>query len=347
MHFSAKSASWPLATILLTVGLAACGQIEKESKQIIGQGKPGNPGGPGEKGPPQAPPIGRPGMGCGLTNADSMNLLCTLVPADRLYTHKLNFGNQAAYSQSAVELEPDSCTALVLNLTSGAVAEGSATPAKLDVDLTIELKSSVATGGFFGDSACSNAIAAIDLPKGKTQTDVLYFKDPQMRSGTLYGVNLTATPQLKTENPAVRIGPASLAGRVKYTPPPPPPGPQAVRFAKAPGGETIKTGQCQPLAVHLADETNAAGGATTPKANNGEEFQIVLSSGSLTGSFYRDASCTEQVNIVSFPAGAVKAADFYYRDYSAGQKSIAARPRSSQLPFALGDAAALTVTVTP
>ncbi|MCX6107333.1 MAG: hypothetical protein NTY08_16020 [Proteobacteria bacterium] len=342
MYFSVKSLAWPLAIMLLAVSLVACGQIEKKTNQVVGKEKPGNPGGE----PPGTPPGGGP---CGNVAATSMNLLCSRLPPDRpVPTHQLTFGNQSAVGSSIVELAPDSCTALVLNLTSHAVAIGSATPAKLEEDITIELKSSAPTrglmlsgptSGFFSDSTCSNAVSSIDLPKGTTQTDILYFKDPNTQSGQAYKANLTATPKLKTENPAVIIAPANLTVRGKYTPPPPPP---AVRFAKAPGGETIKIGQCQLLVIHLAE---SASGASSLTANSGEEFQLILSSSSLTGSFYRNASCTEQVNLVTFPVGATKASDLYYRDYSVGKTSIAATPRSSQLVS--GSAAALIVTVTP
>jgi hypothetical protein len=341
MHFSVKSATWPLTMMLLAVTSVACGQIEKETNQIIGKEKPGTPGGDPPGTPlPRVPPIG---FGCLKAAETSMGLLCSFAPPSKpLPTHQLTFGNQLAHGSSIVELEPDSCTALVLNLTSPSVAIGSATPVKLVVDLTIALKSSAPTSRFFSDSTCSNAVSSIDLLKGKTQTEVLYFKDPNMQGHTLYQANLTATPKLKTENPAVIIAPANLTVRVKYTPPTPPPPPPSVQFAKAPGGEIIKIGQCQLLAIHLAD---SASGASSLKTNSGEEFQIILSTSSLTGSFYRNASCTEQVNLVTFPTGATKASDLYYRDYSAGKTYIVATPRSSQM--ASGSDATLNVTVTP
>ncbi len=326
---------------LLTIALFGCGNIEKGTKQIIGEHKPENP-----KQDPQ-PPLHRepnpPNM-C----LDALALSCAPLPHPLpLYSHYLSFGDITTAPQ--IEFTGNPCTALILNLSDANVKlsdiknpSDATNPAKLDESITITLNSGSVTGKFYQDSACANTMTNVTLAAGKSQTDVFYFKESTANITAMYSLSATVTTKQNAKN--ISIQAASIVVHAKPTPPPPLP---RLKFSTPATGASVKVGQCQTLDIAI-DES--ATGQTAPIKNTYGDIRISLLTSSLTGSYYRDSGCTDRINAVTFTAGAVNVPGIYYRDFTVGSVALEAHPTSGNVntpPLVQGTEFALRLNVAP
>ena len=169
------------------------------------------------------------------------------------------------------------------------------------VAANITLATSVTTGAFYADNACTTAVTSIVMAQGINKA-LVYYKD-----------TASGTPSL-TAKEASGYGwtGASETAQISVA--------SGVAFVGVQG--SLKAGTCTTLTL----QSQGYDGSATPVA---EDISLHLSSSSATGVFYSDSACTTKVTEAVILSGAFLAT-VYYADTTAGATVLGAVQDVSQ-----------------
>jgi uncharacterized delta-60 repeat protein len=156
----------------------------------------------------------------------------------------------------------------------------------------VNLLSNSATGAFYSDAVCSQAITSVVIP-ANAGSALVYFRDPKSGASTLSGVDTAASPLLMASQ-ALSLSPGP---------------PTALGVG---GASTAAAGICTPFTVR-AEDTN---GNLSPVANS---TPVTLSS--LTGAFYSDVTCASSTSSVTIAAGS-SSQTFYFSSGTLGNVQL-------------------------